>query len=502
MNNLEILYKKNVFLVKLLCFSLVLGLLIDISSKAPANTIITTAIAGGFSCVLTWFLAKKRLFTQYIMYLIVIEMALLSYLMVSSMPRTTTYLMVYYSIALAALYQNWKPILFSSIFGILLTNFFYFTYGQEMFPGSNITSLVAFNNMFILISGLLIMQSRFSEDLFKKIEQKEKVEETKAQLEVTLQQVEQNKARLELIMDEVRNSVQVLLNFSNNLKENMSIATQISNEITTAFFEITKGTESQAQSVNHISESISFVDSGIDSVVKASSTMSSLSNTTTDVTTNGYQKVIELSREMSNVNQSISSTADMISILNKQTQQIGEVLDIIEKIADQTNLLALNAAIEAARAGDAGRSFAVVAEEVLKLADNSRESVSKIAVILRDIQNQAQLVKQQINSELDAVNHSMEVVETVQQAFNHITGNTNSVLLQANQVEEMTRSLRKSSQEITEKSQSIASVTEESIASVEEISSSMEEQDRRIRQILDSFEELKSIIQNLEQISS
>ena len=148
------------------------------------------------------------------------------------------------------------------------------------------------------------------------------------------------------------------------------------------------------------------------------------------------------------------SPNQVVSEINEQMVEIGSIVEVIGGIADQTNLLALNAAIEAARAGDAGLGFAVVAEEVKALAEESRRSAEKIDVLIADLQKKSLNVTISMNQSLNDVNAGDVAVQETLKIFGKIA---------------------ESIADVTRRMSDVASTTEEQAASVEEISASVHE---------------------------
>lgn len=144
-------------------------------------------------------------------------------------------------------------------------------------------------------------------------------------------------------------------------------------------------------------------------------------------TKDGAIKVQNTKRGMNKIVESTRSTGEKITFLAKQTDQIGEIAQVIDDIADQTNLLALNAAIEAARAGEQGRGFAVVADEVRKLAERTTKATKEIADTIKNIQIEAKEADSSMSVAAEAVAEEMKLTEDVASALNEILEVTQQV---------------------------------------------------------------------------
>ena len=218
--------------------------------------------------------------------------------------------------------------------------------------------------------------------------------------------------------------------------------------------EMSSGAEKAMKQTDQVASAIEQMTATILEVAKNSSQAAESAREAAATATKGGDIVHKNIEGMAKIAKSVRESADTIATLGRSSDQIGEIIEVIDDIADQTNLLALNAAIEAARAGEQGRGFAVVADEVRKLAERTTKATKEIAAMIKSIQ-----------SDTSGAVASMEVGTKEVETGVHL----------ANQAGESLNQIVGMVQRVMDMVQQIATAAEEQSAAVEDISNNVEQ---------------------------
>ncbi len=189
----------------------------------------------------------------------------------------------------------------------------------------------------------------------------------------------------------------------------------------------------------------------------------------------GGQAVEKTVKGMRQVKDAVFETAQKIHELGEQSQKIGEIIQVIDDIAEQTNLLALNAAIEAARAGEHGKGFAVVADEVRKLAERSGKATKEIAELITDIQRGTKVAVESMQVGTKEVEAGVELAQDAGQSLTEIVNGVKTAGEQVHKIMILINEILLSSKEVTDAVNNVAAITEENTAATEEMSASAEQ---------------------------
>jgi methyl-accepting chemotaxis protein len=215
-----------------------------------------------------------------------------------------------------------------------------------------------------------------------------------------------------------------------------------------------EGAEKQNSQATQIATSMGEMSSTVVEVAKNSSDAVNSARAAMDAASEGGKKVEVTIEGMNRISKSVEESVKAIGDLGRSSDQIGKIVAVIDDIADQTNLLALNAAIEAARAGEQGRGFAVVADEVRKLAERTTKATKEIADMVKMIQSETSEVVKSMEDGTKEVKRGVDLANSAGESLSKIVNLVQSVTEMINQ---------------------IATATEEQSAATEEISSNVED---------------------------
>jgi methyl-accepting chemotaxis protein len=214
-------------------------------------------------------------------------------------------------------------------------------------------------------------------------------------------------------------------NLRKTIEQISGSATQLASaaeELTAVTDEASRGLQQQNQEIEQAATAVNEMTAAVEEVARNAVSTSEASQQSNHTAKEGRDRVVETVSAIQAMTQDVQTTSQLIEGLAAQGRDIGKVLDVIRSIAEQTNLLALNAAIEAARAGEAGRGFAVVADEVRALAHRTAQSTSEIEQMVAGIQNGTGQAVQSMQLNTQRTQTTLDLARAAGVALEQITG--------------------------------------------------------------------------------
>lgn len=291
---------------------------------------------------------------------------------------------------------------------------------------------------------------------------------------------------LRTLIEHINESAEQLAGSSQELTASAEQSAQAANQVAESITDVANGAERQLSAANNTSGVVQQMSANIQRVAANASEVAGQTALAADKAKDGNKSVDKAVTQMASIEQTVTTSAQVVGKLGERSKEIGQIVDTISGIAGQTNLLALNAAIEAARAGEQGRGFAVVAEEVRKLAEQSQDAAKQIAVLIGEIQGDTDKAVAAMNNGTREVKLGAEVVNASGKSFQEIaemvagvsgqiTEISAAIELMVNgsqQIVESVKEIDELSRHATGEAQTVSAATEEQSASMEEIASS------------------------------
>jgi len=291
-----------------------------------------------------------------------------------------------------------------------------------------------------------------------------------------------------------------IIHFSRGAEEQAGVETEVNelvSQISAAANQVENGAQRQAQDVASAYGIIEQLSTAVGNVVDKANIVAKVASENLGTAEIGKESIDEAISGMEAMRSTVLSSADKIQALGQKSKQIGEIIEVIDDIAEQTNLLALNAAIEAARAGEHGKGFAVVADEVRKLAERSTRATGEIAELIKGIQDetmQAVDAMEKGTSEVEAAN---QLTQRVGKAINEMMDSTEEVMMEIASVRSASSQMTVSQDKALESINSIAHIADENIAFTQEVTASSEQVLKSVSDMIRSHEGSLSSLQGI-----
>lgn len=293
-------------------------------------------------------------------------------------------------------------------------------------------------------------------------------------------------AQLRDLIGQVQQSSEQLAAFSVELSASAEQTSEASEHIASVTLEVASGSDDQVRTIIETSDGVDHMVENVRTIAENSTNVSEAATQAKQLSVDGDDIIQTAVLQMNSIQTSIGSLSDVISGLGERSAEIGDIVEVITSIAAQTNLLALNAAIEAARAGEHGKGFAVVSEEVRKLAEESSASALRISELIIRIQGETkkavdsmQFTTNEVKTGINNVNSAGESFEKILHAINEVSVQIHEVSSSVEQMvagaDQMSKSMEQMNgiaQSTAEGTQNISAATEEQLASMQEITAS------------------------------
>ncbi len=296
-----------------------------------------------------------------------------------------------------------------------------------------------------------------------------KMRQVSASLADSSRELAQASKQAERATQQIAGSIQQVASGASDQATSLQDTMKAIGQLSSAIDQIAKGAQEQAQIIDRNVQVVNRISTAINQVSDSAQQAAAGAKVAADSAYKGAAMSRQTVEGMENIKRTMDAASARVNGLGERSKEIGKIVAAIDGIADQTNLLALNAAVEAARAGEQGRGFAVVADEVRKLAEKSSLATKEIADLISGIQNDVLETVAAMKKGTREVDGGYELANKAGQSLDEILSRSKDMGVQVEQISSAAQQLRDMSKEMVQLSDNISAIVEQNTASTEEM---------------------------------
>lgn len=303
--------------------------------------------------------------------------------------------------------------------------------------------------------------------------------------------------RISNLLSNVVHSADTVMETSSNLASRSASVNRAVEEVAHAVDDVSQGSVSQAEDAQNGLTQMEQVSRQLDGISEHSNQIYTISSYARSLSEKGFDMIDLLTQKSQDAQRATHEASKVVEEMYQSSMQIGNISDTLVSITAQTNLLSLNAGIEAARAGDAGKGFVVVANEVRKLAEESKASTEEIKLIIEDIQKKASSAAESIKLTSSVVNAQDTAVSDTKEIFEKILRSIEELSDKVSEIAGAIRNTNDNKNVLLGIIHSVSSISEEGAAAAEEVTASSQEISASMNEFTRYAEELEELADNL-----
>lgn len=307
---------------------------------------------------------------------------------------------------------------------------------------------------------------------------------------------------LRALIQKVTGSLEQVVATSEELTASSDQTQQSAEQVSLAIQQVAIGSGEQVDITNDTTRIAEEIFTGMEQISNNIQTVTNTSLEASKRAEKGNDVVYSAIEQMNTISDKVATSSQAVSILGEKSKEIGSILSLITSIAGQTNLLALNAAIEAARAGEQGKGFAVVADEVRKLAEQSASAAGNISSLINEIQNEIVNAVKAMDNGTIAVKDGINMVNEAGKSFGAILEDINYIASQMQDVSAVTEEIGAGTHNMLDAMENVAKISNESSGNAENVVAASEEQTALMKEVANAAGNLTDMAMELQSLMS